>query len=364
MVTGQDIVQQRLVNQRLIGPPFRNLTDSVAYFGAVQAQDYPAAQWAVGQRTQDATAAAVEQAFDTGQLLRTHVMRPTWHFVTPPDIRWLLALTAPRVNLAAAYNYRRLGLDETVFAASRGVLEGTLMGGKQLTRDELGAALARAGLATDGLRLSHLVMRAELDGVICSGARRGKQMTYALLEERVPPAGPLTRDEALAELARRYFRSHGPATDADYAWWSGLTLTDARAGLEMVKGQLERVECEGEAYWLARQATPADDRLEDDGPCVHLLPNYDEYIVGYTDREAVIDPARVQAPDARGNVLFNYIMVFDGGVVGTWKRTPGKGGVTVAFSPFNPLSAAVEQAFATEAARYAAFLGLPLVLAA
>jgi hypothetical protein len=360
---GMDIARQRLLNQRLIGATFDTPGDAATWFGAVQAQDYGAAKWAVGQRTWDATDTTIERAFDAGELLRTHVMRPTWHFVAPADIRWLLALTAPRVHMAMAYNNRRLELDGPVFTASQGVIEQALVGGKHLTRDELGVALEQVGIATNDLRLGHLMLHAELDGVICSGARRGKQMTYTLLEERAPSARPLARDEALAELAQRYFRSHGPATVKDYAWWSGLTMADARAGLEMVKGQFDHAECDDETYWFAT-SSPAitDGAAMPHAPVAHLLPNYDEYIVGYTDRRAAIDAEWVQAPDARGNVLFNYIMVLDGRVVGTWRRTLGKSGVTIVCNPFGLLTAEANQAFAAAAQQYGAFLGLPVTL--
>jgi hypothetical protein len=196
-----------------------------------------------------ATDDVVEKAFAEGSILRTHVLRPTWHFVAPADIRWMLELTAPRVKSAIGFNCRRMSMDDAIFARSRKVLVAALRGGRQLTRDALRRAIQRAGIATDDVRLVLILMRAELDGVICSGARIGKQFTYALLDERVPRTKALTRDAALAELTRRYFTSRGPATVQDFVWWSGLTVADARAGIEMTGRRLVREVIDGTACW-------------------------------------------------------------------------------------------------------------------
>src|SRR5260221_11504732 len=216
-MTNLDIAHQRLHNQLITQRMFEKPGDVVQWLGAVQAQDYAAAKWALGLRMQGAIDESIEQAFADGTILRTHVMRPTWHFVTPADIRWMLALTAPRVNASNARYYRRLELDDAVFAKSNAVVTKALQGGNQLTRVELGAVLEQAGMAThDLLRLTYMVGRAELDGLICSGAKRGKQFTYALLDERAPQTKTLARDEALPELAKRYFTGYGPATLKDY----------------------------------------------------------------------------------------------------------------------------------------------------
>lgn len=213
-----DIPRQRLRNQGIAGATFKKPGDVVEWLAAVQAQDYAGAKWALGLRLQDATDDDVEQAFAEGAILRTHLLRPTWHFVTPADIRWMLALTAPRAHAVNADMSRKLELDNALFKRSNAALARALHGGRQLTRDELRGVLQKAGIATDGgLRLGYLLMRAELDGMVCSGARRGKQFTYALLDERAPHAKTLGREEALAELAQRYFVSRGPATVQDFA---------------------------------------------------------------------------------------------------------------------------------------------------
>jgi hypothetical protein len=359
-MTRLDLAHHRLHNQHLIEPTLQQPSDVVTWLGAVQAQDYAAAKWAVAQRmTTGITDASLDRAFAAGTLLRTHVLRPTWHFVTPADIRWMLALTAPRVNAANAYQYRNLALDDAVFKRSHAALTKALQGGGQLTRAQLGVVLQRAGIALDNLRLTHLMMRAELDRIICSGARQGKQFTYALLDERVPPTTVLERDEALMELTRRYFTSHGPATAQDFVWWSGLTMADAQAGLVMIKSQLAHEVLDGKTYWYAASMRAAQSSAR----TAHLLPNYDEYIVGYQDRSAAVDAGRTPQVDARGNVLFNHTIMLDGRVVGTWKRTLAKTAVVVELKPFAPLTKADQRAVAAAVQRYGAFLDLPVTLA-
>jgi hypothetical protein len=352
-MTNLDIARQRLHNQLITRRTFEKPGDVVQWLGAVQAQDYAAAKWAVGLRLQGTTDDDIEQAFASGAILRTHLMRPTWHFVSPADIRWILALTAPRVNAANTSWYRKLELDDAVFMHSNAVLAKALQGGKQLTRPELASVLKLAGIATDDLqRFTYIMMRAELDGIVCSGARRGKQFTYALLDERAPQARTLDRDEALAQFARRYFMSHGPATLQDFVWWSGLTLADARAGLEMVTSQLMHEVVDSQTYWFSTSTPPAKDLSQ----TAYLLPNFDEYIVGYTDRSAVFDASHTNKLDPRGNVLFNHTIVMDGRVVGTWKRTLKKDTVIITPSLFTPLNEAETRAFVASANRYGAFL--------
>ena len=356
---GLDIARLRLHNQHISTADFEQPVDVVRWMGAVQAQDYEGAKWAVAQRTNGLSNALLEQACTDGTILRTHVMRPTWHFVTPADIRWMLELTAPRVNALSAYYYRRLELDDAIFARSNAVVTKALQGGNQLTRAELGSVLKKAGMAThDLLRLTYMVGRAELDGLICSGAKRGKQFTYALLDERAPQAKTLARDEALAELAKRYFTSHGPATLKDYVWWSGLTTADARAGLEMIKSSLFHEDVDGKTYWFAASNPPP----KSGAPAVYLLPDYDEYSVGYADRSAVFDEQHTDKLDSRGSVLAQYIIVVDGKIVGTWKRTFKKGAVVIATTLFTALTDPEEQAFVAATERYGKYLGMPVVL--
>ena len=355
-----DISQLRLTNQGVASPSFSRPDEVVDWLVAVQAQDYYGAQWALGIRMQNPSEAALEAAMSAGTILRTHVLRPTWHFVTPADIRWLLALTAPRVHQASGTMYRQLDLDEARLKRSQEVLAAALQGGRQLTREELRGALEEAGIDTDsGLRTAYIVMAAELDGIICSGARRGKQFTYALLEERAPQARRLERAEALAELTRRFFTSRGPATEYDFAKWSGLTVSDARRGLEMVGDQLEHADLDGQAYWQAAGQPPLQNAPS---PSAYLFSVFDETISSYKDHSEIAQGGIWEKLVAMGNGLRN-IIVLDGQVVGTWKRTLGKGTVTVATELYVELSAAEQQAVGQAGERYAAFLGRSLLWA-
>lgn len=354
-MTNLDIACKRLRNQSIAPTAFEKPEDVVQWLGAVQAQDYSGALWALGLRMRNATAAAIDQAMAEAKIIRTHPMRGTWHFVAPADIRWLLALTAPGLIASLALWFRRLELDEATFARSSAVYAKTLQGGKQLPRRELAAALEQAGISTKGLRLTFLLHRAELDAVICSGARRGKQFTYALFDEVAPASSTLSHDEALAELARRYFRSHGPATVQDFTWWSGLAAADARAGLALVKSEFVQQVIDEKTYWLSPPAPAASA----ESPVANLLPPFDEYTVAYKDRSAVLDPAYFQQT---GYGIFSPTIVVDGQIVGAWKRTITKDKVAVTLSPFQPLSEAQNQAVAAAAERYSKFVGFSISL--
>lgn len=228
-----EIASSRLIAQQIAFADFKEPSAVVAHLGAMQAQEFAMAKWAIGLRSPNLKETDIDIAFDSGQILRTHLLRPTWHFVTPGDIRWLLKLTAPRVNQADAFMYRQCSLDEATFKCSNDIIANSLQGGKHLTREELQTELGKSGIKADGFRLSYIMMRSELDSIICSGPRRGKQFTYALLEERVLPKKELTPPEALKELTLRYFTSRSPATIADFSYWSGLTIKDAKKGTDL-----------------------------------------------------------------------------------------------------------------------------------
>ena len=286
--------------------------------------------------------------------------------MAPADIRWLLALTAPRVHVASAYQYRILELDDATFRRSEDAMARALAGGRHLTRAEIGRVLGEAGIPSGGLRLGYLVMHAELEAVICSGARRGRQQTYALLEERVPPARQRSRDEALEELAFRFVAGHGPAQAGDLAWWSGLTLTDARRALDLAAPRLVR-ETHGErTFWASdsadvSQSGAAPDSADASGPVVRLLPNYDELLIAFRDRSDALDPSR--PADARASeALLAHIVVRDGLVVGGWRRRMAGASVRVELRSLVPLDSAERAALAAEAERLGRFLGRPVEL--
>ncbi len=344
------IAAQRLRNEWVTTPKGGGPAEVVRWLGAVQAQEYAFAKWALALRMRDETTdARIERAFQQGHILRTHVMRPTWHFVAPADIRWMLELTAPRVKRAVAYYDRQLELERATLNRALDVFERALGDRTYLTRVELGAHLERAGIRARGQRLAHIAMHAELEGVVCSGPRRGKQFTYALLADRAPSARRLPRDESLGELTRRFFRSHGPATIRDFVWWSGLTAADARRGLESNRARPSS--SGGLTYWTIGRA-PAS---APSAARVHLLPIYDEYLVPFRDRDAVPHGPMTAVDD----VTFQHALVIDGQVAGTWRRAGGANGCAVQVFPTRRLTAPERRAILRAVRRYGSFVGAP-----
>ena len=289
----------------------------------------------------------VEAAFNAGELIRTHVLRPTWHFVRPSDLRWMLALTGPRVDAGNRGRYRDLGLDEATLKRARRVLEKALRG-RHLTRRETGGALERMGFDLSvPQRLGYILMRLELEAVICSGPRVGKQLTYALVDDRVPAVPAIARDESLARLARCYFATRGPATLNDFAWWSGLTVADGRRAVAALGGDVERVELDGRPHWLI--PSPSVRRPMH---AAHFLPNYDEYFIGFRDRSAI--GLRANSIPSM-TALDRHIAIVDGQIVAGWSRAAASSSIHLA--PVTRLSSADRRHLAEAAARYAEFLG-------
>ena len=351
-MTPATIGLRRVSQQRLTRDPLATPAAVVGWLGAVQSQEYQPATWSLGMRMGAATSAEIDRAFDAGAILRTHIMRPTWHFVTPADIRWLLEMTAPRVKAAMAYYGRQLNLDDALLTQSNHVITRALEGGKSLTRSELGAALKAARIVAEGQRLGHIIMNAEQDGILCSGPRRGKQFTYALLAERVPQARTLSREEALTALTRRYFTSHGPATMRDFSWWSGLTLADVKAGLALVGAALAHEEIEGQTYWFAADALPAPEPTHE----ALLLPTYDELLVGYSGFAAATMGGRPRnAPNQ-----FSATVVIGGQVVANWRRVITPKAAVIEIAPFESLVEEQHAAIFAAAGRYGQFFGVPV----
>lgn len=353
-VTNREIAYRRLWNQQITATDCDTPSALVRRLGAMQAQDFLGVLWAIGLRLPGATETVVESAFTAGSVLRTHLMRPTWHFVVAEDIHWLLDLTAPRVKAAVAGPNRVLELDDAVFARCAETFRNALAGGRNLTRNELGAALAQAGIVAEARRLNYIMMHMELDGVVCSGPRRGKQFTYALLDERVPPARRLERDEALAELVRRYFSTRGPAQIRDFTGWSGLTAADTRAGFEMLKPEIEATVIGGRTYYQSAFAPPVAT-----APPALLLPPFDEYTIAYKDHGDLLDPAHAEQAKM---TIYSGLIVISGEVAGNWKRSLKRETVEITFAPFRPLSAGERDALAVEAQRYGDYLGLRAVV--
>ena len=321
--------------------------------GAMQAQDYEMAKWAVGIRLPGSTDSIIEEALSNGEIIRTHLLRPTWHLVAASDIYWLLDLTAPHVRRLIAGANRKLGLDETVLRKSQEIIGKALAGNNYQTRAELMARLQGAGIKTNDLRSAHIMFDAEMAGLVCNGPRKGKQGTYALLRERVPVQTLLSREEALTELARRYFTSHGPATVKDFAWWSGLTLTESRKAIELAKRHLQSMHINAQTYWLSQEATNAEPVPEQ----IHFLPAFDEFLVSYCERSASLDQEKArQAISLNG--IFKPVIVVDGQVVGLWKRAVKLKALSLELTFFYPLPADLTERIHDQAKQYADYMQL------
>jgi hypothetical protein len=326
-----DISALRLHNQQIASTNFTTVKELVGWMGAMQAQDYNQAKWAIGSRLPHLTEEQIESAFNQGEIIRTHLMRPTWHFVSADDINWLLELTAKQIKSTTKSRHRDLGLTENDLKKSKEVFVKSLEGNRSLTREELGEQLNRAGINTFEQRLPHILMDAEIDGIICSGGIQGKKQTYALLAERVPEKQTFTKDEALALLAKKYFTSHGPATLADFVWWSGLPITDARKAIEMNKVNLISETIGADTYWFS-DSTNVPTPLPDS---VYLLPAFDEYLISYKNRSAAIT-ADHHTKAISNNGIFWPVIVVNGQISGLWKRTIKKDMVLIELDHFRP----------------------------
>lgn len=348
-----DIGVQRLMSQRVIPPTFTNAAEVVRWLGAVQAQDFLGSLWALGCRVQDAAEPVIEQAIAERTIVRTWPMRGTVHFVPAEDARWMVNLLAPRVVSRAQSIYRQLELDQAVLARSRDVVTRALSGGKTLKRNDLYALLDAEDIATGDMRGLHIIGHLAQAALICFGPRAGKQPKFTLLDEWVPHPRTPSREEAIAELVVRYFRSHGPATIHDFMWWTGLLMAEARAGIEAMQSQLVSETIDGKTYYWA-ESTPV---VTPPAPALYLLPPFDEYLVSYKDRSPSLEPGNtfVAAPDR----YLGSIIVIDGRVVGLWKRTFKQDTVTIAATCGRDLTEAEIAAFEAAGRRYAAFVGMP-----
>jgi hypothetical protein len=351
-----DVAAERLRHQRLMRTRLGDPAGVVRWLGAVQAQEYPSAKWGLGLRGTGFGDADVEAAFTRGAILRTHLLRPTWHFVTDADIRWMLALTGPRVQAVCASYYRKMEIDRPLFARSEKAIERALRDGRSLTRPELGDVLGRAGIEARTQRLGFFMIHAELEGVICSGPRRGKAFTYALLEERVPVATRLSADEALAELTRRYFASHGPATVRDFSWWSGLTKGAIRRGIETLGREISSAEVDGLTLWFTERSSPRQPAR----PSAHLLPIYDEFLIAYQDRVFLRRESSTQGIYGRDGL--NHYLIVDGRLAGSWKRLDRGDAVSVTIALAGRMSPPEMEAVRSAAKQFEQFVGVPVTV--
>ncbi|MFO0727603.1 MAG: winged helix DNA-binding domain-containing protein [Myxococcota bacterium] len=350
------VLEARLARQALLEPLPRP-EDVVERLAAVQAQDYLGALWAVGQRTQGATEATIDRAVREARILRTHVLRPTWHLVVPADLRWMLSLSRERVHRQAAPQHKKEGLDAAAFRKAERRLEAAFKDADALTREELGAALAHGGLELSGPALGHVMMHAELEALVINGPRRGKQHTYRLLDRVVPPSPVPPREALLPRIAERFLLGHAPATRRDLAWWAGLTQGEAQAGLDALGATLTEETIAGETYYALKRTPLA----AGPSPSLSLLPNYDEYVVAYADRSGFIDPT-VRGLGPADMVIARHVLAIEGRVIGAWRRTLTAKSVRLELELGAPLSARAQKALEKKAQAYADFLGKSLEL--
>jgi hypothetical protein len=354
-MTPLDIARLRLANQQITAHTNMSPQQVVAALGAMQAQDYRSALWAVGLRLSEASEADIERAVAGGAIVRTWAMRGTLHFLASADVRWILGLLAPRIMAGSAYRRRQLEIDDLTLARSRDLFADALFHGRLLARDESMNLLEGAGIKTTGQRGIHILRQLSLEGLLCQATVRGRQPTFALLDEWVPEAETMDREDALAELACRYFGSHGPATLRDFVWWSGLTAADAKAGIELAKTRLAREKADDAVYWMPAKSSAS----QQVAPVVCLLPGFDEYILGYADREIAMDAVAFQRIVPGGNGVFRPTIVVDGRVVGTW-RLGNKTSASPVIDLFSSLDAAASHSLTKALRDYEGFARGPL----
>jgi hypothetical protein len=354
-VSPRDLTSLRLKNQLIAGSTARTPGEVVQHLGALQAQDYSGALWSIGLRLPHATEADVEKAVAARLIVRTWPMRGTLHFVAAADARWMLALLTPRILAGSVKRQQQLELTPAVFARCEKILVKALTGGKTLIREEVATILQQNGVPMDPRRGYHIPWRLAQEGVLCFGPRRDKQPTFVLLDEWLPPAKIWSREKALAELAQRYFTSHGPATRHDFAWWSGLTAAEARQGIEGASLHLIKATLEGTDYWMAKKQIS----LRDSSDEAYFLPGFDEYMLGYQNRGAALPSRHSHKIVPGGNGMFLPTVIDGGQVVGTWKKAATKKVVTLKIKAFVKLTAGQRQALKKPAQRYGEFLRLP-----
>ena len=349
MQNNSTIADIRPVNHQLIKTNCTTPRQIVAHFGIMQAQDFNAAKWAIGVRLDGCTDKTVCDAFNKGEILRTHILRPTWHFVTPENIRWMLQLSAKRIMSSMKSRDRELGLTDEIYGTCYRIIEKALEKDDYLSREELTKILYHAGMRFDSSQMYHVLSGAEANGIVCSGALNGMIQTYALFEKRVPAAKPITKEESLAKLARIYFTGHGPATLNDFVWWSGLPIGEARQGLQSVQAEFVSATIEGQSYWMPDIVSQPPTGKSN----LYLLPAFDEYIVGYKDRTSVLTSDN-HTKAISSNGVFRPVIIKDGRVIGLWKKaTSAK--KTIEVTSFDPVDNETQQLINAAAAKFRAF---------
>ncbi len=347
----------RSLNQQLNDSKLQTSKDIAGWMGAIQAQDYSMSKWALGIRLQNSTEDSINKEINSGSIVRTHLLRPTWHFVSSDDIYWILELTAPRIKASLIFRDKQLGLTDAIFNKCNRILEKSLRDCNHQTREELVLELKKSKINVAENRASHIFLRAEMDGIICSGKQKNGKPTYAILEEWVPVHEKIYRDEALKELALRYFSSHGPATINDFNWWSGLSMTDVKLALNYNKDYLTSEVILNQTYWMAnKNIKPNPDFNE-----IYFLPAYDEFLIGYRDRAASLSLVHNKKVISN-NGIFHPTLLQNGQVIGTWKRNINNNRVILSKNIFKPGTANQDNILLRSLTRYSDFIGKTIEL--
>jgi len=356
-MTIADIIRHRLINQQIEEQRFSSAKEVVSWLGAIQAQDYQMAKWAIGIRLPKATDVLIEKAIDSAEIIRTHILRPTWHFVATEDVRWMIELSAPQIGKTLNVYSERLELTAKVCSKSNELFAKLLSGGKHMTREELMGELKRNKIITaNSIQSLQIMMKAEISGIVCNGPKKGKQFTYALLDERVPKSKKLDREEAIAKLAQRYFTSHGPATVHDFGWWSGLKMTEAKLGVELNRKNFDSATINNQTFWFRDSGLVKKNKTEE----VHFLPAFDEYVISYTDRSLSME-IDIMKKAITSNAIFKPVCVINGKVEGIWNRTIKKD-KTIVETHFLKLKKVNKKLLESALQSYSQFLGHKVVL--
>ena len=342
----------RLQNQQLVNTQTGSVSGLVKHMGAVQAQDFNWVKWAIGIRT-NKSLEEFDNAYNKGEIIRTHLLRPTWHLVASNDVSWLLNLSAPNINATLKGRRKELELSDQLVKKTNKIILESLESVDFLTREDLKKILHDNKIDTSQNRLSHLLMIAELDQLICSGPIRGKSPTYALFDKRIRNKEMLSREESLFRLAITYFSSHGPATLKDFQWWSGLSVSDSKVAIEAAKSSLHCEIKEDHKYYFIHAHINPDQTLN----AIILLPAYDEYIISYANRSDLLQKADHQKVISK-NGIFWPVFLKNGIVSGMWKRSVKKERVIVEIEPFIKLSKTDTQSIRKAAHDFANFYGL------
>lgn len=316
------ILFHRLNSHSLVNTDITTPSSLVSWMGAIQSQDFNMGKWGIGVRLKGINDQQIEDSLNKGEIIRTHILRPTWHFVSAEDIYWMLELTAPKIKKALLSYNKELELSPELQAKTNSLIFEHLDKEPDLTRQEIGLIIEKAGIPVCNRRLNHIMFRAELEGIVCNGRIKNKKQTYCLLHKRVTKTTSLHKEESLERLARKYFQSHSPATLQDFVWWSGLNIRDAKEGMESIRQDFYTETIDNQEYWFDN-ASPSDSIDQD---IIHLLPAFDEYFVSYKERKHILD-SKYQKKVIVSNGVFRPMIIKNGEIIGTWKRVVKKNAI-------------------------------------